>query len=313
MSKDRAHGMLLVLLASALWSVSGPLTKLLQANGADFLDIISWRYPFGLAALGIYWAICQRRSPFLLPSRALRITCLAAGVILVVNGVFILSNFYTTVANAIALSFTAPIFAAMLGWLFLGERTRPLHQFAVLLGVAGVCVLALHPAPAAREGLVPSSNVMLGNILALFSGLTFGAYFVVARKFALEFGEVISSTMWQFLLITSAVAPVTVFTGWKGISSTNYFYLLIHGVFCTAAPILLINLAGRVLKAHESSVVALSEVPFCIFVGMLLVGEYPSVTSWAGVALIMSGTLMVGIKERRDERCIAEKSSRQNR
>lgn len=300
MSKDKTHGMLLVLLAAALWSVSGPLTKLLQANGADFLDIISWRYPFGLAALGIYRAICHRHSPFLLKPRAFNVTCLAALVILVVNGVFILSNFYTTVANAIALSFTAPIFAAVLGWLLLGEKIRPLHQFALLLCVAGVCVLALQRAPAAREGLVPSSNVMLGNVLALVSGVTFGAYFVVARRFALEFGEAINSTLWQFLLITSALAPVTVFTGWKGISSCNYCYLLIHGVFCTAAPLLLINIAGRYLKAHESSVVALSEVPFCIFVGMLLVGEYPSLISWAGVVLIVSATLLVGLKERRE-------------
>ena len=297
MGNGKINGMLLVLLASALWGASGPFTKLLQANGADFLDILSWRYPIGLTALGIYWVTWHRGSSLVLERRAFKLTCFAALVILVVNGAFILSNFYTTVANAIALSFTAPVFAAILGWLVLGEKIRSRHQFAILLGLAGVCLLAVHKTPAAREGIVPSSNIMLGNTLALLCGATFGGYFVVARKFAMQYGEVINSTIWQFLLLTLAIAPVTVFTWWRGISGTNYLYLLVYGVFCTAAPMLLINVAGLFLKAHESSVVALSEVPFCILLGMMLVGEYPSLISWLSVALIVSAALLVGLRD----------------
>ena len=61
-----------------------------------------------------------------------------------VNAAFTWSNFFTTVANAIALSFTAPLFAAVLAWLFLGERVRVFHQLAIILGFLGVCVFAFH-------------------------------------------------------------------------------------------------------------------------------------------------------------------------
>jgi drug/metabolite transporter (DMT)-like permease len=222
-----------------------------------------------------------------------------AVVMLAVNGTFILSNFYTTVANAIALSFTAPVFAAVLAWLFLKERIRPLHQLAAVGGIAGVCVVLFHRSPAAGEASGLSPDLSLGNALALLSGAVFGGYFVLARKFAAHQAEVVTATLWQFLFLTVILAPVTVFTWVRGISGVGYLYLGVFGVLCTAAPILLINLSAFFLKAHEIGIVALSEVPFSILLGMLLVGEYPSLVSWSGILLIVSAALLVALKEPR--------------
>ena len=216
---------------------------------------------------------------------------------LAVNATFILSNFYTTVANAIALSFTAPVFAAVLAWLFLKERIRPLHQLAAVGGIAGVCVMVLHRSPSAGEASGLSPNLSLGNALALVSGAVFGGYLVLARKFAAHEAEVVTATLWQFLLLAAILAPVTVFTVVRGISGVSFVYLGVFGVLCTAAPILLINLSALFLKAHEIGIVALSEVPFSIFLGMLLVGEYPSRVSWVGIVLIVSAAFLVALQE----------------
>ena len=296
-SPGKMTGILLVLLASALWGASGPLTKILKATGADILDILSWRYPVGLVSLSAFVLAGRRDRPVALRGRVLKTAFLLAVVMLAVNATFILSNFYTTVANAIALSFTAPIFAAVLAWLFLRERITPLHQLAAVSGVAGVCVMVLHRSPAAGEASALSSDLSLGNTLALVSGAVFGGYFVLARKFAAHQVEVITATLWQFLFLTVILAPVTVFTWLRGIPRVGYLYLGIFGVLCTAAPILLLNLSALFLKAHEISIVALSEVPFSIFLGMLLVGEYPPPVSWGGIALIVSAAVLVALKE----------------
>ncbi len=296
-SPGKMTGILLVLLASALWGASGPLTKILKASGADILDILSWRYLFGLVSLRAFALVRRSDRRVTLKGRGLRIPFLMAVVILAVNATFILSNFYTTVANAIALSFTAPIFAAVLAWLVLSERIWPLHQLAAVAGIAGACLIVFHRSPSAGEASVLSPNPPLGNTLALISGVVFGGYFVLARKVAVHQADVITATLLQFLFLTAILAPITIFTWHRGISGVGYVYLGVFGVLCTAAPILLINLSALPLKAHEISIVALSEVPFSVVLGMLLVGEYPSVVSWGGIALIVSAAFLVAIRE----------------
>jgi len=296
-SPGKMRGILLVLLASALWGASGPLTKILKATGADILDILSWRYLIGVVSLWAFVLAGRRDRPIALRGRVLKTAFLLAVVMLAVNATFILSNFYTTVANAIALSFTAPVFAAVLAWLFLKERIRPLHQLAAVGGIAGVCVMVLHRSPSAGEASGLSPNLSLGNALALVSGAVFGGYLVLARKFAAHEAEVVTATLWQFLLLAAILAPVTVFTVFRGISGVSFVYLGVFGVLCTAAPILLINLSALFLKAHEIGIVALSEVPFSIFLGMLLVGEYPSRVSWVGIVLIVSAAFLVALQE----------------
>jgi len=296
-SPGKMRGILLVLLASALWGASGPLTKILKATGADILDILSWRYLIGVVSLWAFVLAGRRDRPIALRGRVLKTAFLLAVVMLAVNATFILSNFYTTVANAIALSFTAPVFAAVLAWLFLKERIRPLHQLAAVGGIAGVCVMVLHRSPSAGEASGLSPNLSLGNALALVSGAVFGGYLVLARKFAAHEAEVVTATLWQFLLLAAILAPVTVFTVFRGISGVSFVYLGVFGVLCTAAPILLINLSALFLKAHEIGIVAFSEVPFSIFLGMLLVGEYPSRVSWVGIVLIVSAAFLVALQE----------------
>jgi len=290
-------GILLVLLASMLWGGSGTLTKILKTRGSDIYDIFAWRYLFGLASLGALRMVFRRGQSLALERRSLRMTLFSALVILATSGTFILSNFYTTIANAIALSFTAPIFAAVFGCLFLGERIKLLHQLAIAAGIAGVFVIVLQGNPAAGKGAEPDSGLVFGNILALVSGVTYGGYFVLARKFAVRHGEVVTSTTWQFLFLTVLLAPVTLFTLLRGIPTANYVYLLVFGVFCTTAPLLLVNLSGLFLKAHEMSIVSLSEVPISILLGMALLNEAPSRIVWGGVVLIISAAFLVAAKE----------------
>jgi drug/metabolite transporter (DMT)-like permease len=59
----------------------------------------------------------------------------------------------------------------------------------------------------------------------------------------------------------------------------------------------MLNLSSLYLNAHETSILALSEVPFSIFIGMILVWEFPSLASWAGVALILTAGLLGSMKQ----------------
>jgi drug/metabolite transporter (DMT)-like permease len=283
---DRAKGVLLVLAGSALWAASGSLTKVLKQAGLDIYDVLAWRYCIGLVSLLGVSAVGGHAVRLRGDRRALTSAGVLALCIFTVNWAFTLSNFYTTVANAIALSFTAPLFAAGLAWLFLGERIRGVHQAAAVIGILGVAAIA-------RSGEPPTSlspNLVLGNGLALLSGLLFGLYFVVARKFALADGDVLAGTVRQFLIVTLLLSPILPSLLQKGVSPAAWLALLAYGVLCTGLPILMLNLAGLFLPAHQSSILALSEVPFAVLIGMATLQEYPSALAWAGVlSIIVAG------------------------
>jgi drug/metabolite transporter (DMT)-like permease len=279
----RAKGVLLVLAGSALWAASGTLTKALKQAGLDIYDVLAWRYGVGLLCLLGVSALLGRRVRLVGARRPLGAAAVLAVCIFTVNWAFTLSNFYTTVANAIALSFTAPLFTAGAAWLFLGERIRGVHQGAVVIGILGVAAIARSGEP--PTGLSP--DPALGNGLALLSGLLFGVYFAVARKFALADPDVLAGTVRQFLIVTLFLSPLLPALLHKGLSPAGWLALLAYGVLCTGIPIWMLNLAGLYLPAHQSSILALSEVPFAILIGMATLHEYPSALAWAGVLSIL--------------------------
>jgi drug/metabolite transporter (DMT)-like permease len=285
----RITGIALVLSAAALWGASGSLTKILRAHGFGISDILSWRYLIGFLSLAAFSRALSEPPAFRIDRLRFRTALLMALCIFGVTAAFTWSNFFTTVANAIALSFTAPLFAAVLAWIVLGERVRASHGLAIALGISGVCIFAFGTyAGVAGTPTALSPNIPLGNGLALLSGLLFGWYFVVARRFAQRDGEVLLATLWQFLILAVLLSPLMVRTLFKAIRGTGYAYLVAYSTLCTAAPILMLNLSRLFLKAHEISILALSEVPFSILIAMAALREFPSPASWAGVSLILA-------------------------
>ena len=298
MDAKRITGIALVLAASALWGASGPLTKILRLDGFDILDILSWRYLIGFLSLTAFSTALLKPPTFRISSVRFKAALVMALCIFGVNAAFTWSNFFTTVANAIALSFTAPLFAAVLAWTFLGEKIRASHQMAIVIGFAGVCIFVFS-AYTGDAGMPTalSPNVPLGNGLALLSGLLFGWYFVIARKFAQRDGEVMAGTIWQFLILSILLLPLMPLTFFKGIAGVGYLHLVMYSVLCTAAPILMLNLSGLYLKAHETSILALSEVPFSILIGILMVREFPSLASWTGVSFILAAGVLGAMRQ----------------
>jgi drug/metabolite transporter (DMT)-like permease len=293
----RIKGITLVLSASALWGASGSLTKVLRLHGFDITDILSWRYLIGSIGLIAFSRILSTPPALRIDPARFRTALFMALCIFGTNAAFTWSNFFTTVANAIALSFTAPLFAAVLAWILLGETVQASHRLAIGIGFFGVYIVFSAYAGDAGTATTLSPNIPLGNGLALLSGLLFGWYIVVARKFAQRDGQVMAGTIWQFLLLSILLSPLMVPTLFKKIAWTGYLYLVVYSTLCTAAPILMLNLSGLFLKAHETSILALSEVPFSIIIGMIMVREFPPLVTWAGVAFILVAGILGAMRQ----------------
>lgn len=172
---ENQRGTLFVFLAAVLYSIGGLCIKVIPWNG---LSINSARNMVALLVVGGYLAISRHGLRFN------RWIALGALSVCGTNVLFSMANKLTTAANTIVLQFTAPIFVILLGVLFWRKKPQRLDLVACALVLMGVVCF-----------FVDSLEMggMLGNVLALLSGLTYAGVFLLND---LPDADPISSVFW---------------------------------------------------------------------------------------------------------------------
>ena len=159
--KTRMRSALFVFLASVCFSTGGLFIKLIPWSA---LAINGARNLIGAAVIGLYLLLTRRKVVF--NRRVLTGALSMIGV----TTLFALANKMTTVANAIVLQFTAPVFVILLMAVIYRQkptRTDILTCFAVLLGVVLFFVDGI------RMGNLP------GNVIAVVSGICYAGVFMM--------------------------------------------------------------------------------------------------------------------------------------
>ena len=160
-SSKEKRGTLLVFISAVLFSLGGLCMKMIPwsavaINGARCLLSVIINYAF--------LRITGRRL------RVNRWILLGAAFVFLTNVLFAVANKLTTAANAIVLQFTAPIFTVLLAWLFLRARPKKADIIACAVVLLGIVCFFL-------DSL--SAGGMLGNAIALFTGMTYAGVFML--------------------------------------------------------------------------------------------------------------------------------------
>ncbi len=158
---ERRCGTLCVFFAAVLYSIGGLCIKVIPWNG---MSINSARNMVALMVVGLYLFLTHHKLRF--------DRWIALGMVSVcgTNILFSLANKLTTAANTIVLQFTAPIFVIILSILFWKKRPQRLDIIICVLVLLGVVCFFV-------ESL--EMGGMLGNILALISGITYAGVFLL--------------------------------------------------------------------------------------------------------------------------------------
>ena len=163
--------LLLVIASSVANSANGLVVRSLDS--ADAWQIVFYRSWFLAGALAVVFAV-QSRGRVRAALRDLRPWMVVGSfMIAAVNTCFILSITHTTVANTMFLLSGAPFFAALLGWLVLGENVERGVWWAMSVALGGMAVMLW-------DGF--GAGTLFGNSLALLAAFCFGAFAVVLRK-----------------------------------------------------------------------------------------------------------------------------------
>lgn len=201
-------GTLCVFIAAVLYSLGGLCIKVIPWNG---LSINSARNVVALVVVGSYLALTRHKL------RLNRWILLGAVCVCGTNVLFSVANKLTTAANTIVLQFTAPVFVILLGILFWKRRPKKLDLIACALVLFGVVFFFVDSLEAGGA---------LGNLLALFSGLSYAGVFLLNE---LPDADPICSVFWGDVLSVLVGLPAlvheTVFT------PTVIISILILGAF----------------------------------------------------------------------------------
>jgi drug/metabolite transporter (DMT)-like permease len=199
---------------------------------------------------------------------------------------YIASLNYTTIAHSLALVYTAPIFVALFSGLFLHEPIPRRKWLGVLVTVVGIAILA---------GFEPrlSPRMIVGDLLALVSAVTFGLYSVAGRSQRARYGLfTYTGTVYGLAALWALPAAALNLTP-AGYNLRSLLALLGAGLLPLGAGHTLYNAALRRTHAAAVNLIATQEVTGGVLLGALLLGQTPGPNEVVGAAVALVGVALV--------------------
>ena len=241
----------------------------------------------GTAALAIWFLARLNRQP-LFPRRVDLPLFIAFGLITALHFLcYIASLSFTTIAHALAITYTAPIFVTLFSAIFLKEPVAPRKWLGVLVAVAGIAILA---------GFEPRMNgrMLVGDLLALGAAITFGLYSVAGRSQRERYGLFTYAgtvyglaALWMLPVVVLSFAPAA------AMPARSLLAVLAAGLLPLATGHTLYNAALRRTHATIVNLIATQEVTGGMILGALLLGQIPHVNEIVGVLVALVGIALV--------------------
>lgn len=231
--------------------------------------------PFGLRARQIQWS-----------RRSLAIVA-AAGVLFACDmGLWNTAVQYTSVANAVLLGNTAPIWVGLGAILLYRERLRRNFWLGLALALSGAAIIL--GADALRS---PSLN--LGNLLSLLVSLFYAAYMLITQRGRARFDAL------SYFWLTTVVSLITLFFMTRlfqqslVVPAATFPFLLGMGLVTHIGGWLSVNYAQGHLPASLVSPTMLGQPVVAALFAFVLLGEALTLLQVVGGAVVLLGISLV--------------------
>lgn len=274
----RTKPLLLALVAIGLFAVMNVLIKHLSFY-YDTLQVAFVRYICsGLAALVWVW----RMRPGWPGIEAVEGNVLRGVLGLATGLTFYYALALLPLADAIALSFMAPVFMMIFSAIILKERPGWLGLAAVGLGFAGMLVMLW--------GKMETDGRSLWGVAAsVFSALTYALSMILLRTRA-QRDPVALIVFFQSWVPAFLVAPMAG-TVWEPLAYQDIAPFAALGVLGVVAQILMATAYGQA-QASKLAPIEYSALIWAAILGFFIFAELPTWRTLAGAALIVAGSLL---------------------
>ncbi len=266
--KENKKGLIAVFIAAVLWSTGGLFIKLISLNSIQLSFFRSL-----LSALTIL---------FLFKKNAVKLnsgTLINAFFYSAVLILFVIAAKTTTVANAIFLQYTAPIYVLIFEPLVLKTKFENKNLITIIICFIGMVLFFM--------GKLSTGDVT-GNIIALLSGLALSFFLIGMKKNKPEYQF---ATIFYGNLFITLICTISIFDiqslHWKDLIMVSYL-----GIFQIGLAYAIFSYGLKKINAIEASLVAMIEPvlnPVWTYLGY---GEVPSGFAIIGGIVILFAILL---------------------
>ncbi|MFR5602050.1 MAG: DMT family transporter [Lachnospiraceae bacterium] len=267
MNISSKKAMLLMTVCAILWSIGGLFIKILPWNP---LVISGFRSLIAAGVILIYMKMKKYR--FTLSPYVILAGLGLAGTMLL----FVVASKLTTSANAIILQSTNPVHIMILSAIFFHVKYRKSEMAAVVVTLLGISLFFF-------DQLSPGN--MLGNCVALLSGITMGIMYLFASRLPDDQSSMSSVLLGH--LMAAAVGIAASFFYPTPVNATNIAVILILGIVQLGVPYTLYAIAARNCSPLSCSLIGMIEPllnPVWVF---LFVGERPGFFALVGGGIVL--------------------------
>jgi len=187
-------------------------------------------------------------------------------------------------SQAVALSFTTPLFATMGAALVLHEQVRGRRWAATVIGFLGVLVIARPEA----------SGISMGMLLAIASSVISAAVTLIVKR--LSRTESSSAIVTYMVLIMTPMSLVPALFVWQAPPLATWPFLVGMGLAGTAGHLCYV----RSFSMADASAVLpydYSRMLFAALIGYFAFSEVPDQWTWVGSGIIAGATLYIARRE----------------
>lgn len=208
---NHRKGLLLTGLGGLALTVDIPLIRLADGEPWSILMIRSGTTFVAALIIWAVWRMLRSNAPQLIPGRAGLVVAILYGIGSIT---FVTAVYNTSTANLVFILAFNTMFAALLSWIFLGERPAPATFLAMAAMVAGVLIIV---------GDSIDTGGLFGNLMALTSALMVASAITISRSTGKDMGfTALVGVFFPFLV-------ASVMVGKTGYSINAPWWILFNG------------------------------------------------------------------------------------
>ena len=278
-SRRQRRGQIYVALAAVAWSTAGVLQRQLTL---DTPTQVFGRAVFAGAAL-LVWVAIAERGRVVHAFRAIGMAGVAVALcVATASGAFIAALNHTSVARVLFILALAPVLAALLARVTLGEPITRRTVVAMVVALAGVSLMLG----------APGEGSLAGDGLSFLVALSF-ALMIVITRWRHDVSMAPATCLSQVILVVVFLP----FADPGAIGGDDMAWLAALGIGQIGLGFALLTVGARLIPAAQVGLITLLEVVLGPLWVWLALDERPSALTLAGGAIVL-GAIVIQTRER---------------
>ncbi len=204
---------------------------------------------------------------------------------------FIFGINFTFAANAAVMLGTIPVWIALLGHFFFGEKLNRYKTAGVIFAFIGIILIM----EGSEKGITLASETIIGDLIILSSAFVFGLYTLYTKQMLSRYTPIQYTTL---MMLTGGVAliiagmPWLITLDWGGVTPMGWSGVFYSGFLSIGAAYMVWNYGIRQVGTIRTAAYQNLVPVFGLLFGIILLNEHLFTLQYAGAASVITGIIL---------------------